>query len=57
MGLPLTLMVSACKRDLRDLAWEVARRNPRVMRVDFIGIYYNKNGDFQLNSVLKICVT
>ncbi len=31
---------SVCKRDLRVLAWEVARRSPRVMKVAFIILIY-----------------
>jgi len=31
---------SVCKRDLRVLAWVVARRSPRVMKVAFIILIY-----------------
>lgn len=31
---------SVCKRDLRVLAWVVARRSPRVIKVAFIILIY-----------------
>ena len=40
-----TRPLSACKRDLRDLAWEVARRKPRVTKVAFIILIYFKMGN------------
>ena len=40
-----TRPLSACKRDLRDLAWEVARRRPRVTKVAFIILIYFNLGN------------
>lgn len=39
-GLKTWTSSSVCKRDLRVLAWEVARRSPRVIKVAFIILIY-----------------
>lgn len=44
-GFKITRFSSVCKRDLRVLAWEVARRSPRVMKVAFIILIYFKIGN------------
>ncbi len=44
-GVSSTRLLSACKRDLRDLAWEVARRRPRVTKVAFIILIYFNLGN------------